>query len=87
VDVGGGDGAGAAVGAQDGITSTSTVQEVAKWLRSMGHAYVPYATEFSDNGVDGATLFADSFGEEELNELGVTKKLHQKRIMRDIAGK
>jgi hypothetical protein len=82
--LGGGDGTGAAVGAQGGITSTSTVQEVAEWVRSIGHAYVPYATEFSDNSVDGATLFADSFGEEDLNELGVTKKLHQKRIMRDM---
>jgi hypothetical protein len=58
--------------------------QVAAWLAGIGEAYVDYGTAFVKNGISGEELLQEDFGLGELEEMGVTSKMHQKRILREI---
>ena len=60
-------------------------EQVIEWLSGIGAAYAKYGAAFKDNGINGKELLGDNFGLEELEELGVTSKLHQQRILREVA--
>lgn len=57
--------------------------DVAAWLQSLGPAFSDYKETFVENGVNGTSLLED-FDEDVMVELGITKKLHRKRLIREI---
>jgi hypothetical protein len=57
---------------------------VVEWLGQIGGAYAKYSESFIENGIDGGELMSDDFGHEELGELGVASKMHQRRIMKEV---
>jgi hypothetical protein len=61
-----------------------TAEQVAAWLAGIGEAHVDYSMAFVKNGIDGEELLNEDFGQEELGEMGVASKMHQKRILREI---
>jgi hypothetical protein len=63
-----------------------TEQQVAAWLAGIGttSAYAKYGDAFESGGVNGELLL-DGIEEEELVDLGVTSRLHRRRIMQDVA--
>jgi hypothetical protein len=74
-------------GASSGIDARSwTEEQVAAWLAGIGKAsaYAQYGDAFETSGVNGELLL-DGIEEEELIDLGVTSRLHRRRIMQDIA--
>ncbi len=60
-------------------------EQVIEWLSGIGAAYAKFGPAFKDYGINGKELLGDNFGLEELEELGVTSKLQQKRILREVA--
>ena len=56
---------------------------MAAWLDRIGTAYSKYKSAFIENGINGEMLLADDFGEEYLDELGVSSKMHRSRIMKE----
>jgi len=63
----------------DGMTKEEVADEVA----GMGKAFEPYKEVALDNDIDGATL-AD-LTDTDLEEIGVEKGLHRKKILAKIA--
>jgi hypothetical protein len=59
-----------------------TASDVANWLRSIGPAYIGYASTFESNAIHGPALRA--INEELLAQLGVNSALHRHRILTDI---
>ena len=59
--------------------STSTV---GTWLGQLGDAYVQYVDEFAKSSIDGDLLV--TMDADDLQELGVTKRVHRRLIMREI---
>jgi hypothetical protein len=70
----------------NGDARSWTEQQVAEWLAGIGTAYADakYGDAFVASGVNGKLLL-DGIEEEDLISLGVTSRLHRKRIMQDIA--
>ena len=64
----------------------ASTAETSDFVREQGNAYAPYADSIVDNGVDGA-LVADIMAgegadvEDALADLGITNKLHIRKIM------
>ena len=54
------------------------------WLAGIGGAYSGYSAAFVENGIDGGELLSEDFGLDELVEFGVSSKVHQKRIIKEI---
>jgi len=64
--------------------ATWTEEDVAIWLGQISPALMCYVTMFRENAVDGQLLIG--LTDEDLEkELGITKKLHRKRILSEIA--
>ena len=63
-----------------------TERQVVAWLAGIGtaSAFVKYSDAFETSGVNGKLLL-DGIEEEDLIDLGVTSRLHRKRIIQDIA--
>ena len=63
-----------------------TERQVVAWLAGIGtaSAFVKYGDAFETSGVNGELLL-DGIEEEDLIDLGVTSRLHRKRIIQDIA--
>jgi hypothetical protein len=57
---------------------------VADWLGNFGAVYAKYGDAFIKNGINGEELLDDEFGIADLEELGVTSMMHQKRVMKEI---
>jgi hypothetical protein len=72
-----------AVSAQQSPSSWTTDQ-VATWLAGIGEAYGNYSTAFIKNAINGEELLSEDFGLNELGEMGVTSKMHQKRIIKEV---
>ena len=68
-----------------GIPELWSEEQVIEWLSGIGAAYAKYGAAFKDNGINGKELLGDNFGLEALEELGVTSKLHQNRMLREVA--
>ena len=66
------------------ITASSSTQQVADWLTSIGPTYAVYGAEFMHNGINGRELLNKDFGDDELVELRVGSTMHRKRILREI---
>lgn len=58
-------------------------EDVCRWLSSLGHAYVMYATAFRYHGINGKALLGMG-SPENFKMLGVIEDLHQKRIQSGI---
>jgi hypothetical protein len=58
-------------------------EDVSEWLCSIGTAYAVYSASFVGNAVNGDVLLDPDFAEN-LVELGVLSKMHQKRIIKEI---
>ena len=54
-------------------------------MSSIGPAFAQYGAGFVDNAIDGGELLDDDFGDDELEEMGVGKKMHRKRILKEVA--
>lgn len=59
-----------------------STQHVAAWVASFGSEYAQYGGGIASNGVDGEALL-DDFGDDELDDIGVRKKTHRKKIVRE----
>jgi hypothetical protein len=66
------------------LPSSWSTDHVAAWLAGIGEAYGDYSTAFVKNGINGEELLSEDFGLEELEEMEVTSKMHQKRILKEI---
>jgi len=55
---------------------------VCEWLLSLGGVYGNYTEAFKENGIDGNMLL--DLDEDTLEELGVEKKLHKRKILKSI---
>jgi hypothetical protein len=64
--------------------SSWSADDVGAWLAGIGGAYSGYSAAFIENGIDGGELLSEDFGLDELMEFGVSSKVHQKRIVREI---
>jgi serine/threonine protein kinase len=77
----------AALATESAAASTSVMEwsenDVAAWLKGIGTAYCKYKAAFVENGINGEMLLAEDFGEEYLDELGVTSKMPRSRIMKE----
>jgi hypothetical protein len=67
------------------LTSASSTADVADWLASIGPAFAEYTPGFLNNAIDGAELLDGGFGGDELDDIGVDKKSHRKRILKEVA--
>ena len=70
----------------DGDARGWTERQVVAWLAGIGtaSAFVKYGDAFETSGVNGELLL-DGIEEEDLVDMGVTSRLHRKRIIQDIA--
>jgi serine/threonine protein kinase len=57
-----------------------STEKCIEWLVSLGDAYAEYAESFRENGIDGSMLL--ELDNDMLTELGITKKVHQMKVMR-----
>jgi hypothetical protein len=53
-------------------------------MGGIGEAYAEYTDAFIKNGINSEELLRHDFGKDELEELGVTSNMHQKRILKEI---
>jgi hypothetical protein len=91
-DVGGMSGAVPAAPTALGVSTSSLQQlpitwsadQVADWMGGIGEAYAEYTDAFIKNGINSEELLRHDFGKDELEELGVTSIMHQKRILKEI---
>jgi GTPase SAR1 family protein len=70
--------------AGESVPGSWSTSNVAEWLGRIGGAYAKYSEAFIENGIDGEELLSGDFGHDELGELGVASKMHQKRIMKEV---
>ena len=57
-------------------------EEVGEQVAAIGEAFEPYKDVAIKEAIDGQTLL--DIGDDDLEEMGVTKKIHRKRILKMI---
>ncbi|CAF1379724.1 unnamed protein product, partial [Didymodactylos carnosus] len=57
-----------------------TIDDVCRWVRSLGTAYEEYISKFQSHGIDGRTLI-EAIDDEGLQEIGIPVKIHRRKIL------